>query len=313
MSIDNIDDVLAGLGAASNTTQPQTPEHKDTTQPDEDVPHETSDSLEVDAHEANDELSGISGQLDDKQAEKNVAEEPSQPSQPSPELDDYGNEKPPPKTYSEAEVSERINAAIRERLARLERNSPQQEQNYAPQNTQNTQAPQGQGEPDWRAELETFIAQTNAKQANLQRQQQAHAREAQAQVELQLKFDQGMARFPDFAQVVRSQPISDDMVRASREMADPAAFFYTAAKKAPTELARISAIADPYSQVAELTRLEMKLRQPKHQSKTPRPLGKVQEDATMPVKKPKAQGIDDLIAEDTARRLALRSQRGRRR
>lgn len=233
------------------------------------------------------------------------------------ELDDYGNEKAPPKTFTEDEVNERINQAVRDRLARLERNSGQQQ----PGQAQVQQAAQqgfeynAESSESWQQQLESFVEQTVTRMSYKQAQQAQQLKEQHAHAEFEQKFRSGMGKFNDYVAVVGQQPITDAMTLASRGMKDPAAFFYAASKRAPQELQRIAQIPDQYAQMVEIGKLEERMRQskPTANTKTPKPIGKMQEDSSIPHKTaPKEMTIEQRIALDAAKRKALQDSRRRR-
>jgi hypothetical protein len=222
------------------------------------------------------------------------------------EIDDYGNEKLAAKTYTEDEVNERINQAIRDRLARLERNTTQQQPNQAQvqQATQQGFEYNSESQDSWQQQLESFVEQTVDRMSHKQAQQAQQLREKQAQSEFETKFRSGMGKFKDFTDVVGKQPITDAMTLASRGMKDPAAFFYAASKRAPQELQRISQIPDYYVQMVEIGKLEEKMRKNAPVSGAPKPLGKIKEDSSLPLKTHREPTIEDLIAADAAKKRA---------
>lgn len=225
-------------------------------------------------------------------------------------IDEYGNEKTPPKLYNEDEVNERINSAVRDRLARMERNNTP-----APTQQQAVQAATGfeynsDSAESWQTQLESFVEQTVSKMSAKQAYQSSQAREQAAKAEFESKFTQGMGKFSDYKEVVGSIPISDDMVRASRTMKDPAAFFYAAAKRAPQELESIYKESDPYVQIARIAKLEEKMKQGKPSTAAPRPVSRTTGDVAAPKHASKKEPtIEEMIAQDTARRLALQKKR----
>jgi hypothetical protein len=229
---------------------------------------------------------------------------------PAKELDDYGNEKTPSRTYTEEEVSERINQAIRDRVARFERNSGQQVQNQ----TQIQQATQqgfeynAESGESWQQQLEGFVEQTVSRMNQKQAQQAYQQREQQVQAEFEAKFRQSATRFNDYQQVVANQPITDAMVMATRSMQDPAAFIYAASKRAPQELQRIANIQDPLTQAVEMGKLEERMKQTRPGTKAPKPVSRAQEDASIPHKNNKEPSIEELISRDAAKRLAKQGQ-----
>lgn len=230
----------------------------------------------------------------------------------SDDVDDYGNAKKPPKTYTEEEVNERINRAVRERLARAN--------NQAQQPTQQQVAQQSQGfeynpesEESWEGQLEKFVEKTVSKIGQKQAQLEQRARDEQVQAEFEDKFNRGMSRFSDFREVVSAQPVTDPMTYALRGLTDPAAFIYAASKRHPQELARISQIQDPAAQIMEMGRLEERMRKSSPGTKAPKPVSKSRDDAGLPVKGKKTEPtIEDLIARSDAKRQALlNKKRGR--
>ena len=142
--VSSIDDLLA---SGKSLTQPAAPENQ-YGDPAEEVPE-----LEGQAPE---QLSDAIEPVVNEEAESVEATEEKHEK----EIDDYGNEKPEPKTYSEDEVSERINKAVRERMARMERNTPQPEpqQQAKPEFEYNPES-----EESWQNQLEGFVEQTVSK------------------------------------------------------------------------------------------------------------------------------------------------------
>lgn len=215
------------------------------------------------------------------------------------DIDDYGNERPAPKTYTEDEVNERINRAVRERLERFERNKPSP--------SEMPQQKPGQSEADWQRELMLLVDQTIDARESRKQQQEIQYREQQIQAEFEHKLGTGMQRFSDFREVVGQHEITDPMTLATRAMKDPAAFLYAAAKRAPEELARIAKIADPYAQMTEMGKLEERLKKSKAATSAPKPLSRIKEDATTPKPKKKAgDSVEDLIAAADAKRMQAR-------
>jgi len=285
----SIDDVLTGAG--SNAQQPTAPENV------YDEPELESQTPEFNP-EPEPETEAKLEAPDDKH-EEHVDEE----------LDDYGNEKPKPKTYTEDEVNERINKAVRDRLARMEKNqgiTPQQAQ-HAEQNFEYD--PNAQG--DWQQQLKQFVKQTYQETIREEQQHVQQQREQQAQAEFEVKFHQGMGKFPDFRDVVSQQPITDAMTVATRAMKDPAAFLYAASKRHGAELQRISQIPDQYSQMVEMGKLEERMRKGKTSTTAPRPLSRTQEDAGMPHKSDREPTIEEMIAKDEAKKRAAVNARRR--
>jgi hypothetical protein len=282
----SIDDILT---ASMNEKMPSAPEQK-AEEIEEEIQEieEENESPAVEASETNEY-----GE-EQKPAEKTV--------------DDYGNDVAPPRVYSEDEVNERINAAIRDRLSRMERNQqPAQHQQMQQQTQQGFNYDENSPE-SWQQQLESFVEQTYYKINQKQAYQSQQAREQQAYEEHGQKFREGASKFADFEKVVASQPITDAMTLATRAMKDPAAFIYAASKRAPQELERISKIPDQWVQVAEMAKLEERMKQQKPSTKAPRPIGRTSEDATIAHKSNKQPSIEELIAKDAAKRLAIQKK-----
>lgn len=216
-------------------------------------------------------------------------------------VDEYGNElleatQESPKMYTQAELNERINEAIRDRLSRLKNNQqPNRE-------AENESKPDDMSEADWQKELTKFIENTFDNISHKKQEQERQLKEQQALQEFETKFQQGMGKFKDFQEVVAHQPITDAMTLATRGMQDPAGFLYAASKRASDDLNRISQIRDPYAQMVEMGKLEVKLKTTKHTTNTPRPLGKVRDDVGKGYTGTTKQSVDDLIRESEMRR-----------
>lgn len=310
----NIDDFL--LGGKSNT-QPAAPEFEPEMEPE--AP-EIEGVMEVEpekpfrADNAGDDYSAESGSDSESEAEVPETPEASETS----DLDDYGNKKA------------QDNEVIRERLARQAESLKRQHQaeidQLKAQLMANQGVPQGAAEgfeynPEssqtWDQQLARFVEHTvtnmTQRQQQQAQQQAAQAREQQVQAEFEGKFHGGMANFPDFVEVVGKQPVSDNMVMATRGMKDPAAFLYAASKRMPQELQRIAAIQDPYAQAAEMGRLEATLRQTKPGTKAPKPVARPREDTGIPHKSEseKQPSIEDQIAQADRRKMAKMNARRR--
>lgn len=269
-------------------------------------------------HESQEIISEPEPPEQDDIAEPETPDEPTEPTeQAEGDTDDYGNEKPKQeaKTYTEEEVNERINKAVRERLARLKDN--QQVPNQQPTQQQKQQAADAgfqydeNSSQDWQQQLKAFIRQTNEEVQREQYQRQVAEREQQAQMEFEEKFHNGMSKFQDFREVVGSQPITDAMTVATRAMKDPAAFLYAASKRHGDELRRISALSDPYTQMVEMGRLEERMRKSKGISQAPRPLGATREDGSIREPENRELSIEDLMAQADERKLRrMKARRG---
>jgi hypothetical protein len=265
----------------------------------EEAPHENEKPTEYQPYQEEESAGeSSSGESDHKPEE----------SKPDEELDDYGNVKKPPKTYTEDEVNE----MFRKRF----KNQPQNEQ-MPTQNVQNQAKEQGfeynpESSESWQTQLERFVESTVSKMHQKEYQRQYQAREMQSQNEFEDKFITGMGRFNDFIEVVEAQPIDVPMTYALRGMNDPAAFIYAASKRHPAELARISNIPDPYAKMVEMGKLEERMRKQSSQTNAPKPLSRTKDDAHMNLKDKKEESIEDMIAKsDAKRRAQLAARRGR--
>lgn len=204
-------------------------------------------------------------------------------------VDDYGNPKPESKMYTEEEVNERINKAIRDRLQRGNNQQQQQPVQAAQQDFKYDES----SDQSWEAQLETFVERTLEKVGQKQQAKALENKEAAIQAEFETKIHSGMSKFSDFVEVVGSKPITDAMTIATRSMKDPAAFLYAAAKTQAAELERISKIPDAYAQIAEIGRLEERMRKTKNATNAPKPLNKTAGD--MSDKAANRSNVDDKI------------------
>lgn len=296
--VSNIDDLLMG---GSSPSIPATPESRYEEQPETpDTSYGDIDSPEPDARDL---------ESPQEEHEEPEAEEPKEREE---DYDDYGNTKTPPKTYTEEEVNERINKAVRERLSRGDNKNQQPTQQQVAQQAQGFEY-NPDSEESWEGQLEKFVERTVSKIGQKQAQQQQQARDEQVQADFEDKFSRGMNRFSDFRDVVGSQPVTDPMTYALRGLPDPAAFIYAASKRHPQELSRISQIQDPAAQIMEMGRLEERMRKAAPSTKAPRPVSKSREDSSLPVKGKKTEpSIEDLIAKsDAKRKQQLNQKRGR--
>ena len=293
----NIDDMLAG---GKTSQHPETPEHQ---------PDIVEDSPDVSYDEP--ESSGETP-FEPQDYEEGEPEEPEEPEvkEPEQEYDEYGNAKAKPRTYTEDEVNERINKAVRERLARgNNNNNPAQQQQVQQQAKDFEYNPDAEG--NWQQQLESFVEQTVSRMSQKEATRQQQYREEQAQAEFQDKFTQGMGKFSDFREVVGSQPVTDPMTIALRGMKDPASFIYAASKRNPQELQRISQLPDPVMQMVEMGKLEERMRKNAAGTKAPKPISRTREDAGLPVKDKKSSepSIEDMIANADKKRMAQLKQR----
>lgn len=302
-NISNIDELL--ITGKLSSSHPASPE----LQPTEEAVQEVLEEIAEVPHETSEDEYGLNEEAKDELKEEAPKKEVKA-------VDEYGNEKEPPRTYTQDEVDRITNEKIRERLARLERNNPQLNPAAHAQVQQATN--QGfeynaESNESWQIQLESFVEQTVSRMGSKQAQQAQQMREQQAQSEFDTKFTSGMGKFNDYKEVVGKQPITDAMVLAARSIADPAAFFYAAAKRNPQDLERISRISDPYAQIAEIGKLEERMKKGKPMTRTPKPISKTNDDLAVPHKanEKKQPTIEELIQQSAAKKLALQKQRQR--
>lgn len=304
MPTSSIDDLLLGGG---NATQPETPEHQHLDGP-EDIEEMEGDDESPDYGLDDDAPSGSHEKPSDDADDDDSDDEQSHEN----DLDEYGNEKPKPRMYTEEEVNEMFRRRFK--------NKPQAEQQAVMQQMQqpgNKFEYDPNSEKDPAQQLESFIEKTFEKMTNQKQQEEAQRKEREIQEEFEEKFSQGMSKFDDFRDVMLGLPfeISNPMTLATRAMGNPAAFLYAAAKRHPQELERISKLRDPYAQMTEMGKLEERMRRNKPTTKAPRPLGRTQEDSTAKTapKKKEDPSIEDLIAKSDAKRLQRIKNKGGRR
>jgi hypothetical protein len=185
-------------------------------------------------------------------------------------IDEYGNPVEKPKMYTQDEVNE----IVRERFSR---GRWADEQNKQAQQQAKKDAegftPDPNSEEPWQEQLEQFIDQAIDKRQRKQTQAEWQREESIRQAEFEEKFSAGMNKYQDFKQVVSGKPITDTMMLAARNLENPAAFIYAAAKMHPKELERISQIKDSYIQASEVGRLHEKMvRSASSVSKAPKPI-----------------------------------------
>lgn len=309
MSISSIDDLLMGTG---NSQQATTPEHKDKLENekapieemDADAPeYDTGDDAGTD--EPDSELDESESE-DDKPEKKADSEDEAEF-----EEDEYGNKK------------ERMSKGMKDRLDRKEKQHQREieQRDFELQQLRQQLASKGASpdvqkaaadfeynpndESSWQEQLTDFVKQTVKGMHSDEEQKTREIQEQHAQREFQQKFTKGMDRFTDFREVVGAMPMRDAMTLSLRAMADPSAFIYAASKRHPQEIERISKLADPYAQIAEMGKLEERMRRNKPTTKAPRPLGRTREDATSKITpKQKDTSGDDLLAKADAKRLA---------
>jgi len=300
--VSSIDDMLT-QSQNPGTTTPQAPEQE-------------SDYDNYSDNDSNIDNSNLSNsEIETSDNEDSHRDEQQENDSQTRQYDDYGNEKQGSKTYTEDEVNERINKAVRERLARANNHANQQpaQQQQIQQQAQGFEYnPESDG--NWQQQLEAFVEQTFQKMTQKTAQRQQQEMERIAESEFLDKFSSGMERFNDFKDVVGSQPISDPMALALRGINDPAAFIYAASKRNPQELERIYKLKDPYSQMVEIGKLEERMRKRPQGTNAPRPLGRSHEDAPMKYvdKSKKEDSIEDMIHKAEQKKLEkLRKIRGK--
>lgn len=293
MSISSIDDLLA---SGHTHTQPATPEH----QPDE--PDEIEE-LEPEEPQYEDEEPGEEDSHEDAEEEREERE-PKEI-----ETDEYGNEKEPENKEIRERLKKQAESMERRHRAEIESLRAQlAQQGASPQVQQAAKDfeydPEASG--DWQQQLAQFVKQTVNSMTREQEEARKNQEETHLNAEFEGKFRQGMSKFDDFVDVISGLPfeIDNPMTLATRAMSDPAAFLYAAAKRHPGELERISKMRDPYAKMAEMGKLEERMRKNKPTTKAPRPLGRTTEDSSRPVaKKTKDASGDDLLAKADAKRL----------
>ncbi len=304
MEISNIDDVLM---SGKNATQPASPEHQEEPAEIEEVEQESSEySDEPEQEEVEEEESGFE-QIGDESRER--------PKKEKLETDEYGNTKAQDNEVIRDRLKQqarKFESEIADLRSQLAQQGASREVQQATRDFEYNPDESG----DWQQQLKQFVKQTVSSMNQEQIETQRHHEERQLQVEFESKFRNGMNNFNDFVDVMDSLPfeITNHMTVATRAMNDPAAFLYAAAKQQPKELERISRLRDPYAQMTEMGRLEERMRKNKPTTKAPRPLGRTNEDASMPVaKKTKDTTIEDLIVKSEAKKLAtLKLRRGSR-
>lgn len=234
--------------------------------------------------------------------------------------DDYGTEikKGEERLYTQEELdrisSERTNKAVRERFERMQRNNPEQAQDIQQQAVDyakdNIEYDPNSSE-SWQQQLESFVEQTLTKMQQKAMQQQQQQAKQQEEQEFHQKFQQGMARYPDFKDVVGKQPFTDTMTETLKGFDDPTAFAYNAAKHMPKELERISKLQNRHKQMIEIARLDERMRTDanKKTSRTPKPTQKVKQDVPSAHKDTRNSNVTELIAQSEKEQMARFNRR----
>ena len=237
MSIKSVDDLLI----TGTQAQKEAPEK---------VERETEVEAD-DAQEIGDKTEGADSEVEAEEESGSALEGASAAE--SPEIDDYGNEVPKARTYTEEEVQR----MIRDRLSRgSTATATQAEVKKAAENFEADPS-----NPDaWETQLEAFVEKTLDKRAGKIERDTMEKQEKARQVEFETKFNSGMEKYKDFRDVVADKPITNAMMMAARNMKDPAAFIYAAAKTQAKELDRIARLPDAYAQALEIGKLDERMR-----------------------------------------------------
>lgn len=272
MNLRNIDDLLSGIQSETE----------------EDIKPKAVPEIHDDPEEEKEEPEKRSSEPEHKEeAEKDDGESDDQPS--DREIDDYGNEIPQARTYTEEEV----NNMMRERFSRSSMANLTQQQQAQVQNAAQGFQPDPNSEETWEQQLKSFVKETFNEMHKENETREWQEREANKQAEFEGKFTTGMNRYKDFHAVVTKVPLTDTMMFAIRDMKDPAAFVYAAAKTQSGELNRIKALTDPFAQAVQLGQLEEKMKKAKNLTKSAPPLSSTKGDVSTK-EKPK-YSIDDRI------------------
>ena len=214
------------------------------------------------------------------------------------EQDEYGNDLPKAKTYTEEEVQR----MIRDRLSRGQHAQQQVQPVQQQQTADQGFTPDPNSADNWEVQLEQFIDKRIDSREQVQSTRAQQQREAKIQAEFQDKFTSGMTRYGDFQDVVGSKPITDAMMLGTRGFNDPAAFMYSAAKHHGKELERIAGLSDPYQQSAEIGRLEATMRKARATTSASKPLAQTKGD--MGGKSEEIRmSTDDKIRQDAKRKF----------
>lgn len=248
MSIKSVDDLIV-----KNMQAPAIPEQVREIDPEPEV---ESKDVEV-THDDKPDVAEV---------EASEAPEPSvegEAATPEAEVDDYGNEVPKARTYSEEEVQ----WMIRDRLSR----------GSAAQAEVKKAAETFEADPNnpesWETQLEAFVEKTLDKRQGKIQRETMEKQERAKQAEFETKFNSGMEKYKDFREVVTDKPITNAMMMAARNMKDPAAFIYAAAKTQAKELDRIAQLPDAYAQALEIGKLDERMRKARSgNSAAPRPV-----------------------------------------
>jgi hypothetical protein len=204
----------------------------------------------------------------------------------SPQIDEYGNKVGKKKMYSEEEVQN----MIRERF-----NRGRWKEQEAPQIRKDAEnfEPDSESEESWEVQLDKHIDKRIETRERRAQELDWKKREEETQAQFEVKFSQGMSKYDDFGDVVKGKPITNHMMMATRSFNDPASFIYAAAKLHAKELDRIANIPDTVAQIAEMGRLEERMRKAKATASSHKPVQKHAGDAASEVDA--RPNIDQLI------------------
>ena len=233
-------------------------------------------------------------------------------------FDDYGNEKEDLSEKMQKRLQRQAENMKRQHEAEMQALRQQltiQQQKELQQATRNFESDPN-SDQSWQDQLDAYIRNAYARIKQDEVREQETLREQRIQADFEKRLVQGIERFADFREIITALPceISNPMTYATRSMEDPAAFLYAAAKRHPQELERIAKLADPVAQIAEMGRLEERMRKAKPTTQAPRPIGRQKEDSLMTEKKaPKEPSFDEILAQSDAKRLANMRNRNPRR
>jgi hypothetical protein len=233
-------------------------------------------------------------------------------------FDDYGNEKEDLSEKMQKRLQRQAENMKRQHEAEMQALRQQltiQQQKELQQATRNFESDPN-SDQSWQDQLDAYIRNAYVRIKQDEVREQETLREQRIQADFEKRLVQGIERFADFREIITALPceISNPMTYATRSMEDPAAFLYAAAKRHPQELERIAKLADPVAQIAEMGRLEERMRKAKPTTQAPRPIGRQKEDSLMTEKKaPKEPSFDEILAQSDAKRLANMRNRNPRR
>lgn len=300
MDITNIDDLLAG---GKTDTQPATPEHQYDEEENESLHSEYEQEDEIEPSESHEQDSEEAADSDDSETQSHE--------------DDYGNKKDDLSKNMQKrldKIEKKHAAEIAQLQRQLEEAGASKQMKQAAQDAADKFEFDPNSEVEFEEQFAAMVRKTLIKEEQVRAQELRQKEEYQEMQNFKGRFEKGMNRFDDFVEVVENQPIDDAMTLALRGVSDPAAFIYAASKRMPQELERISKLKSPHDRYAEMIRLETKLKATKTGSKTPKPIGRIADDAHIPdsPRKKSEESIEDLIAKSESKKLAmLKARRGK--